>query len=210
MTHFCSTDNGSQYTKSAGFTLVEVVIAIAIISIIMTAVYGIFTTISATQQRLEEEADIYHQARVIFTLLGRELRSCYLNNNDKRSAFFTADDGDGNNYLTFTTTSAVLSGNAPGGLVRVRYQLDEQNNRLLRSATPVYVPDSARTTQRLSSDITQVSWRFFDGSAWQDSWDSNISYKLPQTVEISMAVQCGGRKIDVLSAFDLAQKMGAL
>lgn len=201
MTHFCS-------TNKHGFTLVEVMVAIALISLIMTSVYGIFSTISTTQKRLENESEGYHQARMIFDRISRELRTSYLNVNNERSAFTADIDSNGNNYLAFTSTSALTHGNAPGGLVRVRYQLDTQHEkttgRLLRSAVPLFVPDDPPSGQRLSSQVKQLEWRFFDGSDWQESWDSGVNHRLPHTVEMDMILQCDDREIQVLSAFDLS------
>ncbi len=216
MTHSCSTDKCQRANGVApGFTLIEMVVAIALISIIMTSVYGIFSSISTTGQRLENEADGYNQARVIFARLGHELRTSYLNINNNNSAFIANSDNDANgynndnNYLEFTTTSALLNNGKLSTMpAKIRYQLEQRSevtlSRLLRSAVPLFDLNSAPVSQRLSSQIKQLQWRFFDGSDWQDNWDSTISNTLPQTVEMSLIVQCGDHEIQVLSAFDLA------
>ena len=187
--------------------------AVALLSLVMTSVYGIFSTISSTQKQLENESESYHQARVIFDRIGRELSGSYLALANERSAFSAGNDSNGNPYLafTFTSTSALTRGDALGGLVRVRYEMDsgmgepgKTVGRLLRSAVPLFVPDKPQRSQRLSSQIKQLQWRFYDGSNWQDNWDSNTSNTLPQTVEMSMILLSNGHEVQVLTAFDLS------
>lgn len=213
MTRFCSTDNQTHLrsrlvTNSQGFTLLEVVIAVTLLSLVMTGVYGIFSTISTTQQRLESDSEGYHQARVIFDRVGRELSGSYLALANEYSAFTAGDDEHGDPYLAFTSTSALTRGDAPGGLVRVRYEIDTELGktvgRLLRSAVPLFIPDDPEQRQRLSSQIKELEWRFYDGNSWHDDWDSRSSNSLPQTVEMSMTLVSNNREIQVLTAFDLS------
>lgn len=209
MTHFCLTNNHQQaIATSRGFTMIEIVIAITIVSLIMTGIYGVFSTVSTTQKQLENESEIYHQARMIFDRIGCELRSSYLNVNNESSAFIADIDSNGNNYLMFTSTSALTNNNTLGGLVRVRYQLDKSYGknigRLLRSAEAIFSLNNQSSGRRLTSLVKEVSWSFFDGSNWQDNWDSNSSHRLPQSVEMRMTLLYNDREIQVLSAFDLS------
>lgn len=208
MTHFYSTNKRRpRVAANGGFTLIEVVIAVALLSLVMSSVYGIFTTISTTEQRLQSESELYHQARVIFDRLGRELSGSYLATSNENSAF-SASNENGTPYLAFTSTSAITKGAQQGGLVRLRYELSTERNktvgRLLRSSVPLFVPDDPQKGQRLSSQIKQVQWRFYDGNDWQDDWDSSQSNTLPQTVEISMTLMNNDHEVSVTTAFDLS------
>jgi general secretion pathway protein J len=209
LTHFYSTNNHLRPLRSQqGFTLVEVLVAISILSLLITGVYGVFSTISTTQKQLENASEGYHQARIIFSRIGRELRSSYLDINNEQSAFVADGESDANNYLAFTSTSAALNSSTLGGLVRVRYaserQAEDELGRLIRSAAPLNSPDSLPDGQRLSSQIKQISWRFFDGSDWQTSWDSTTSTSLPQSVEISITTQYADQEIELMTAFDIS------
>ena len=76
--------------KSNGFTLVEILVAISIIAILMTTIYGIFTTVSNTKDRLDTDSEAYHRARVIFDRFGREIRGAYFNpSNDSTTVSYT-------------------------------------------------------------------------------------------------------------------------
>lgn len=209
MTHFYSTNKQRpRVAANSGFTLIEVVIAVALLSLIMSSVYGIFTTISTTEQRLQSESELYHQARVIFDRLGRELTGSYLATSNENSTFSASNENSGTPYLAFTSTSAITKGAQRGGLVRLRYELTTEQNktvgRLLRSSVPLFVPDDPQKGQRLSSQIKHLQWRFYDGNDWQDDWDSSQSNSLPQTVEISMTLMNNDHEVSVITAFDLS------
>ena len=53
-----------------GFTLVEVLVAISILAILLTSVYGIFSSVSLARERLDADSAEYHRARVLFDRLG--------------------------------------------------------------------------------------------------------------------------------------------
>ncbi len=203
LTRSCSTDNAG-----GGFTLVEVLVAITLLSLVLTTVYGVFTTLSATQKQLRSDSEAYHQARIIFDRFGREIRTCYLDTGNDRSAFASGEDSLGQPYLEFSSTSALTSGDTPGGVTRVRYELEtdlgETVGTLYRGAQPLFVSDDAVQRQRMSNQIKTVSWRFYDGSEWQEDWDSTTTRDLPQSVEMELTVHgSNGRDIELMTAFDL-------
>jgi len=209
LTHFYSTSKRSDVARSNhGFTLIEVVVAVALLSLILSSVYGIFSTISTTEKRLQSESELYHQARVIFDRVGRELSGSYLSTSNERSTFSASDDSDTVPHLSFTSTSAIIQGAAPSGLVRLRYELETERNKqvgkLKRSAVELFAPEDRLNFQRLSSQVKELNWRFYDGSEWQEEWDSQQSNSLPQAVEMSMVLMNNDHEISVMTAFDLA------
>lgn len=190
-----------------GFTLVEVLVAIVLLSVVMTSIYAIFSTISATQQRLEQQAEISHQARVIFDRVSRELRGAHLNLNDGKTAFTGGTDSNGDAYLGFTSTSSLLSSGEDSGLVRVRYALQAGNDRvtrrLTRHAAALFAPEDSTAGQRLSSQVKGLIWRFYDGNNWLAQWDSRSLRRLPVSVEMSLIIQQQDQELSFLSAVDL-------
>ena len=203
LTRSCSTDNAA-----GGFTLIEVLVAITLLSLVLTAVYGVFTTLSTTQKRLQGDSEAYHQARIIFDRIGREIRTCYLDTGNDRSAFVSGEDSLGQPYLEFSSTSALTSGDTPGGVTRVRYALEtdlgETVGTLYRSAQPLFFSDDTAKRQRMSNRIKTVSWRFYDGNEWQEDWDSTATRDLPQSVEMELTVHSSNdQDIELITAFDL-------
>src|SRR5660397_53375 len=94
------------FSNSArGFTLVEVLVAISILAILMTSVYGIFSSVSLTRERLDADSAEYHRARVLFDRMGRELRGAYFRASDNNLVFAGRTVDDGPVELQLTTTA---------------------------------------------------------------------------------------------------------
>jgi len=204
LTRSCSTDR-----NNGGFTLIEVLVAITLLSLVLTAVYGVFTTLSTTQKRLQGDSEAYHQARIIFDRLAREIRTCYLDTGNERSTFSSGEDNLGQPYLEFCSTSALTSGDTPGGVTQVRYELETDLGQtvgvLYRRAQPLYITEEIGRRQKMSSQIKTIVWRFYDGSEWQDDWDSSMSDSLPQTVEMQLTIHSSNdQDIELMTAFDLS------
>jgi len=60
-----------------GFTLIEVLVAMTLFSVVMTAVYAAFQTGARVWRHGEENMQMFQDARVALTLLARELRSAF-------------------------------------------------------------------------------------------------------------------------------------
>src|SRR5437016_3169163 len=62
---------------SNGFTLLEVLIALSMLAIVMTILYGTFSTSSATAELVEARTDDLSSLAGALDTLGREVRSSY-------------------------------------------------------------------------------------------------------------------------------------
>ncbi len=80
--------------------------------------------------------------------LGREIRTCYLNTDNDRSAFDSGEDSLGQPYLAFSSTSGPDHRRFAGGVTQVRYELETDLGKtvgtLYRSAQPLFVTDDGR------------------------------------------------------------------
>ncbi|WP_432821139.1 type II secretion system protein GspJ [Trichloromonas sp.] len=191
-----------------GFTLVEVLVAVAITSMVLLAVYGVFASVSGAKQRLETDGEAYHRARVLFDRIGRELRSAYVKPSGTDTFFRGGHSNNGHPYLTLTTTAVTPQSNARGIAV-VHYELIEDhevkagNKVLMRQETsPLNPAAQNQPGYRLAPGIEEMSIRFYNGDNWQDEWDSS-SQGLPQLVEIAMRIKTAETTLPFRSAFEL-------
>lgn len=192
-----------RYTKNVrGFTLIEILVAVTISSLVLTGVYGIFTRVSSAEREVRARAMCYHHARSIVNRLQQELGACVLLKNTPAAEFRSGEQG----FLTFTSTSVPQ---ADGGvsLQQVSYRTQAQGEneplRLQRYSLPVYAMQNDPKWRRLSSKIVELQWRFHDGAAWNNTWDSNVHNKLPQTVELRLLLACEGHEVECVTAFDI-------
>jgi len=190
-----------------------VLVAVSIAAVVLTAIYGVFASVSSAKTRLEADSEAYHRARIIFDRLGREIRGAApIGGTDGKGVFRAGRDGAGNPFLELTTTAVAQQGEAATGIALISYSLAEDRERstgkavLLRSERSVLqsqtTPDSAGL-MRLAPGIEQLQLRFFSGSDWRDDWDAKRD-GLPALVELSLAmIDAEGRSHRFASAFEL-------
>ena len=198
-----------------GFTLIEVLVAISILAILLTSVYGIFSSVSLARERLDADSAEYHRARVLFDRLGRELRGAYFQPGDPNLVFTGLKTDDGSFELELTTSAVSPLSETGSGIAKVHYLLSEDkeeaaNGRvLLRSEHPVHdsADEEAAGMMRLVPGIEAMSLRFYANGQWQTTWQARTS-GLPELVEIALQLRTGGEEpIDFISAFEIPEVM---
>jgi type II secretory pathway pseudopilin PulG len=63
----------------AGFTLLEVVIAVGILATILVLLFGTYTAVAERAARTRDLSRIYHEARVLLRLMADDVRTAYVN-----------------------------------------------------------------------------------------------------------------------------------
>lgn len=191
--------------RAAGFTLVEVAIAVTVAALLLSAVYGVFASVSGARERLQVEGEGYHRARVLFDRLGRELRGAYLRADRPETHFSGGIDEAGEPFLEFSTSasSPVARG---AGIAVVRYSLaddpddpDGGGRVLLRSEQPLVGSGEEPRRYRLAAGIEELRLRFYDGGSWQEEWQEG----LPQAVEVNLTLRAGEAPVSFVSAVEL-------
>jgi general secretion pathway protein J len=185
-----------------GFTLIEILVAVTIASLVLSSVYGIFSRVSSAEREVRARATCYHHARSIVNRLQQELGAAVLPDNNPDAEFRSGENG----FLTFTSTS-VPQADGELALQQVSYRIepldDSETLRLQRHSMPLYALEGEPKWRRMSSKIVELQWRFREGTAWEDSWDSNTRNSLPQTVELRMVLECEGHRVECVTAFDI-------
>ncbi|MBW2450732.1 MAG: prepilin-type N-terminal cleavage/methylation domain-containing protein [Deltaproteobacteria bacterium] len=180
--------------RERGFTLVEVLVAISIVAIALTSIYGTFSSTMKLQQRLEITSADIHRARVIFDRLGRELRGAYVSRNNPKLAFLGSTETDGSVELDLTTSAVSPLSQTGSGLARINYRLvkdpEDSEDRwvLMRSETALHeagTNDSSQNMVRLSPGITEMTLRFFAKGEWKTTWNAEPP-GLPELVAVTL------------------------
>lgn len=199
---------------SAGFTLLEILVAVSIVVIVLGSIYGVFTGVSRARDRVETRGAAGHQARVVFDRIGRELRSAYPATGTNAAFTFMREAAGNLPVLSFATSAGTPAGGARGGIRLVRYALapvaesESPVYELLRSEVPAFL-GTAETEQasRMLAGVSELRWRFYTGSAWQDEWPASPG-RLPRAVELTLVLQAEKETIPFVSAFELPLAAG--
>jgi general secretion pathway protein J len=214
--------NSSLRTPNAsGFTLLEVLIAVAIMSLIVTVIYTSFSTTSRNVQQAEEMRDTADLARTLLAKLSDDIANAYVNtrmNSPVVLTIFYGKKGEADlkdekirrDDLSMTTLTNVRTpGTKETDLWEVGYFFKEKTNgigfALMRREKRELSKDSPALEGGLepyevTDRVESLKFRYFDVGAqkWVDEWDSRTrgtSSPLPKAVEITLALDDGSSYI---------------
>ncbi|MBE0598741.1 MAG: hypothetical protein IH614_15915 [Desulfuromonadales bacterium] len=195
--------------------MVEVLVAVTITALLLTTIYGVFTSVSTAKERVEGSGEGYHQARILFDRIGRELRGAYFLPTKNKTRFAGGLTGEQYPYLELSTTATTPQGGNRGGIAIVRYELqpdpeaptggppDEVPQVLLRWEYNLSDPEEEeRPGYRLATGIFDFKLRFHNGSEWLEEWQARPG-GLPKMVELTMSIPIDGEPVPFRTAFGM-------
>ena len=196
-----------------GFTLVEILVAVAIIAAIISMVYGSYFATSKSAEACKIRIALSQQGRDLLAQMARQIRCCYIgsakeNNHPDRKvsqqiearpenilSYFNGSSGQtSGEVLHLVTTSGISEGWAKkDGLFEVVYKFDKNSNTLyLSNERLLDAPQSVvenRNWQLLAENITSIELAFSDGKQWLQNWDFREKMKLPLAVKINITCE---------------------
>lgn len=198
--------------RNNGFTLIEILVAAAIASILMLSVYGVFTQVATAERRLAAEAAAAHQARIIFDRMGRELRSFHAPGGGLTNQFSGGKTGEQLPFIDFSTTATTPQGGAYGTFSAVRYELRKSaghkgNFELMRTERPLFLTENSQPRAlKFGSDIKSMQLRFFDEIAgtWVEQWEPGQA-KPPKMVEMLLTLSAGEKEVPFQTTFEVTR-----
>jgi general secretion pathway protein J len=171
------------------FTLVEVLLAIAILGMVMVAVHSVFHAALQLRNKADEAFTEAIPLQHALATIKNDLINIALPGGTLSGSLQTSPTTDSSMSLThdgeqcgptFYTTTGTLSDLQPWSEMRkVTYYLMQPTNDsngldLVRSVTRNLLPvnEEEYSDQRLMSGVNQLTFQFYDGTSWQDDWDS--------------------------------------
>lgn len=183
-----------------GFTLVEVLIAIAILAIVLSTVYGSFVQTRKAIGKTEASIEELRGVRAAFTRMMQDINMAFLIQNNDHTFFVGTDDfseGYPKDGIDFTSYSNrfrdkdvkesdqievgyyLKQGNEGRAILMKRYKKRLDDN-------PTYGGES----YEISEYIIGLNFQYLDqDGAWIDSWDSRVNKAIPNAVEITIIVK---------------------
>lgn len=186
--------------KNQGFTLLEVLVAVAVFAIFSAMAYGGLIRLLETRERIDIERAFWREISLAFVRMERDLsmarnRPVRDNDGSLRMAFLgqpydpraLADPS-----VEFTRGGILVPNGYTADLQRIGYRLlDEQ---LLRLTWPVL--DRAPLTEPVGAPllrgVEKFEARFYYNGAWIDRWPPTGTQQytpLPEAVEVTVALK---------------------
>ncbi len=216
---------GRRGSSARGFTLVEVLVAVAMLVIVIGAIYAAFRVGNQSSVVVQESADLNQTARVILGRINSELLSMHNLSGQTGSnlqGLNSEDNGEPPLFdkLTFTTVSHQPCGQvgARGDVCTVTYaaECDKEGRAQGMFVTEDYTPDlhlTDTTTQadplpqtRISDLVVGMDCTYLDPDTgeWVDQWVDKTA--LPTAVRVEIILQSarkGTKPVTVASTTNL-------
>lgn len=179
--------------RSQGFTLLEVLIAIAIFSVISMASFSIFETVINSDTATKARTDRINELQRGFLIIERDMlqiarRSVRLNGEAPLSDFLHTDND------SFTNSEQAIAfvrhgWTNPGLLLprsdmqSVAYQLNENTVERVHFNFVDAVLGEVPKVRPLISQVEKLNFEFYDGKKWQETLQENT---LPMAIAIEI------------------------
>ena len=201
----------SRVARKGGFTLLEVVLAVALVLSLMGALYAFYASAMDVRKGIAAESEMLSAERAIMDGLTNELRSAMiypflnlgLEGSADRLAFISAGVPGPAAWAVRESTEDPIPPEQDLQLIGYRLRIDPNTEdvvglvRTCQKIISAESPGSARETRLLSSRLRFVGFRFHNGSGWQAEWrmeapgregDEQTSL-LPVAVEITLGAE---------------------
>jgi len=202
-----STNIYNSRKNQAGFTLLEIIVALLIFAVIVSVIYPAYTGTYRNIDVAETQAEIYEMARITLIRIIEDIESTYIPRESDIS-------GDSENTETFTGQSDYLGGRradrirffskshiditdslVEGGDAKIAYyplQKEDESISLYRSDTPGNLewPEENTKGWIICEGLYSISFTYTDknGNTYDD-WDTSVGNsrnKLPSIIHITL------------------------
>jgi general secretion pathway protein J len=184
---------------SRGFTLLEVLIAIAIVAVIAVLGYRALASLSDAETRLAAEATRWRTLDLFFSRLEGDMRQAmprWARSGSTLEApwlgFIPDATGDGDSAVAFSRAGPEFNFEPGSAGQRLGYRLRNGNVEVLYWATYDRPPDAQATTYTLLSDVAHFRLSYLTASnVWVDTWPIAGDTDLPRAVKVQLTLSSG-------------------
>ena len=191
---------------ATGFTLLEILLALSLLSIILAVLYSSFFLSSKALQGLDESVVRLQECRMFMDTIRRETEALYYLNAPGKNAVFKVEDRDlyGKQATRFAFNA--FSSLVPG-VSTISYYMDEKDGKvfLYKAIGQAVAWDNG--TEVLDG-VEAFTVEANNGDAWVKTWDSTLIRNLPAEIRITVTVMLKDRKVSLFEV--VAPKLGKI
>jgi general secretion pathway protein J len=185
----------SKDSSNAGFTLIEVVLALTIFALMGAILYGALSLGQKAVERSQLSFEKNQQLRAFADLMGSYVRSShpYRATPQDPAIYYEGEE----EQLSFVSASSLALGGRGMALVRISWQ---EGTLTLSEELPVRIGEEGgaggqRNSVVLREGIKQLRFAYLDpqsdGEQWEERWDAAERKILPRAVRLSYRTEAG-------------------
>jgi general secretion pathway protein J len=189
----------------AGFTLLEVIVALAVFAIIAGLTFGTIASALNTRDLLEADDAVNQSARIAISRIRRDLSLAYLTTNTGavntyQTLFIAHDQNPDQLWFASLTHQRLYRGARESDQTEITYWTEDDPDTsgalvLLRREAPRIdnYPERDGTIAPLAYDVTAFDVRFLDSQTneWREEWDTtgiDTPNRLPRAAQVSLTL----------------------
>ena len=180
-----------------GFTLVELLIALAIVGALLAIAFGGLRVALSSWRQGEDRAEAHQHVRSVALTLARAMSAAYPYRASRSLApepvvLFAGTE----QRVEFVTQAPPFPAAIPIAFTAVIFEFNEGGEPGLvvrQQALPNQDPFSKATLVYRDPTVTSVKLAYLDESGWRDSWDGAETKAAPRAVRLSVATTLNGR-----------------
>lgn len=199
-------------TNQSGFTLIEILISVALISLIMLMIWQTTSQTLSAKRRMEKRDAVFHSARVSMDKIVQDFSQAFLLKGDSHlgkkqgsPVLKTVFKGDADQAsLASLSHLRLFSGSKESESAEVGYKLEQDPEKndffvLMRRESKEIDnnPEEGGVWIPLAKGVKKLSFEYYDGTKfdWKNSWNSESIEKeqLPRAVRIQLVFEDPGK-----------------
>jgi len=186
------------HCAARGFTLVELLVALAILALLSLMGYRAVASLTDSEVRLTAETARWRSLEALFARLEADLRQAQprpvRRGNEVVPAWLGAVDPDGNAILEFSRAGPEFSLEPGSAGQRLGYRLRSGTVEVLYWPYLDAAPSTAPTAYALADGIARLTLAYLDsGGTWRERWPVLGDAPLPRAVRVTVVLAPGER-----------------
>ena len=195
---------GSRPVVERGFTLLELVIALAIVGALLAVAFGGLRVALSSWRRGEDRTEAQQRVRGLVSLLAHAVEGAHPYRGSRSDVPETVILFNGtSSMLQFVTRSAPYPFSIPIAFTAVELSVTSQGEtpglQVKQRALPNWDPFTKAEVKLTEPSVTAITFRYLDSTdAWRDTWDVDAGepetqQAIPRAIEMSVVANISGR-----------------
>jgi len=182
---------------SDGFTLLEMLLAMLLLTIILGAVYSTFFLSHKAVSVVDDSLITLQECRTLLDTMTREIDSSFYRTDRKKSLIKVEDRdiyGKQTSRMTFTSLSPLRP-----GLSLVTYHVENHDGIMTlykKMANPYKDEPELKPTEMLDN-IEAFMIEVKDGAKWVKTWDTTEIQRVPEEIRITISIKVKEKLITI-------------
>ncbi len=167
-----------------GFTLVEVMVVLAILPIVIGAIYGVFAAVNRSYTNNEVSAEVMQHLRTSIDFMEQDIRMAGLDRFDSADAGIDPFAKPADTYLRFTADRNMNGAINMTDFEDITYEYDGVNRRLRQC---LYEGEPEEDCDTVAENVTVFQFAYFDED--DNILAAPIDRSLIRTVQVTMTIE---------------------